>query len=377
MQKAPDPGEIALGERRVQPQLLAQRREGFWVGAHAHHVAGGIAGRDLQQGEHYQAGDDQGSRQRSQPFRQIGRLRARHGPQQREPHRRGERQPQPSRGWGWGGARAHLAGGALDEGRVQGQGADRRRRPDVLDLGAPDPDRRVFEQEQVDRVACQGALHLAEDGVALGRIQGVVELGQQLFVARVRIAEIVAVPGVDVVVHRFDMGDDAHVEVVPPEHLGQPLGPFDILYADLHPGFGQFGGDHLAGSARIGRGRQLQAEREPVRIAGLSQQRLRPRWIVRIDPGQIHIAWVLRRIVAPDRLGVAEHGRRDDRPPVDGVGQGLAHPHIIQRRAAVVQRHQGLGLGGADAHHEARIGFQGGQRLGRRKAVEAVDVAGL
>ena len=53
-----------------------------------------------------------------------------------------------------------------------------------------------------------------------------------------------------------------------------------------------------------------------------------------------------------------------------------AHADVVERRLAVVHREDGLALGRADQHLEARVGLELRQVLGRRVVREGVDVAG-
>ena len=80
--------------------------------------------------------------------------------------------------------------------------------------------------------------------------------------------------------------------------------------------------------------------------------------------------------MAADRRAEAEHGAVDDFLPVDGVGNGLAHPDIAERLAAQVDAHHRLSLGGPDHHLEAVVVLEPGQGFRRTHIGDRVHVAG-
>ncbi|MNI22753.1 hypothetical protein D3C73_763160 [compost metagenome] len=80
--------------------------------------------------------------------------------------------------------------------------------------------------------------------------------------------------------------------------------------------------------------------------------------------------------MAADRLAETEHGALDQGVAVDGVGQGAAHPHVVERRLGVVDAQDDLAFRGADDDAEARVALELGDVLGRGIVGEGVHVAG-
>ena len=70
---------------------------------------------------------------------------------------------------------------------------------------------------------------------ALQRIDRILERCDQRLEFRVRIAEVIVIAGIDVVIQGLGMHHDAHVVVMPGEHLIQPLRPFEIFDASRMP----------------------------------------------------------------------------------------------------------------------------------------------
>ncbi len=245
--------------------------------------------------------------------------------------------------------------------------------PQAVHVRLPHADARGLEQEAVDRVVCDAALQVAQQAVARRLVRGGVDLRQQGVEGRAVVAEIVVLAAVDVVVHRLD---DGQVELAAFEHLVQPLGPFKVLDLGADARLGQLRDQHLAAASGVRSRRQAKRHVDAVGIARLGQQGARLGGIVRIEAGQVDIARRLTRIVAADGLAEAEHGALDQGVAVDGVGQGAAHPHVVERRLGVVDAQDDLALGGADDDAEARVALELGDILGRGIVGEGVHVAG-
>ena len=71
-------------------------------------------------------------------------------------------------------------------------------------------------------------LRRLQDLGLLRRVGGRVEPGHQRPHHRVVVAEVVVRPGIDADVDRLGVADDGQAEVLVPEHLLQPLRPFDV-----------------------------------------------------------------------------------------------------------------------------------------------------
>ncbi len=219
-------------------------------------------------------------------------------------------------------------------------------------------------------------MQIAQQAVARRPVRRGVDLRQQGVEGGAVVAEIVLLAAIYVVVHRLDVLDDGQVELAALEHLIQPLGPFQILDLRADARLGQLRDQHLAAAPGVGAGRQAKRHVYAVRIAGLGQQGARFRRVVGRQSGQVDIARRLTRIVAADGLAEAEHGALDQGVAVDGVGQGAAHPHVVERRLGVVDAQDDLAFRGADDDAEARVALELGHVLGRGIVGEGVHVAG-
>ena len=91
---------------------------------------------------------------------------------------------------------------------------------------------------------------------------------------------------------------------------------------------------------------------------------------------QVGVIGMVGGKMAADRGAVAEHRAVDDRLPVHGQRDRLAHPRVVQRRVAIVHRQDRFTLGRADDDLEPGIGLQLVQRLGRGIDRKGVHVAG-
>ena len=311
----------------------------------------------------------------AQLLQQPGRAEA-PGDEGEQAYARDQTDPAPGQGaagaLGGRGARCARAGpvGAGDV--VGGDGAVD---PQAVHVRLPHADARGLEQEAVDRVIGDAALQIAQQAVARRLVRGGVHLGQQGVEGGAVVAEVVVLAAVDVVVHRLDVLDDGQVELAALEHLIQPLGPFQILDLRADARLRQLRDQHLAAAPGVGARRQAQGHVDAVGIARLGQQGARPGRVMRIEAGQVDITRRLARIVAADRLAEAEHGALYQGVAVDGVGQGAAHPHVVERRLGVVDPQNDLAFGGADDDAEARVALELGHVLGRGIVGEGVHVA--
>jgi hypothetical protein len=117
-------------------------------------------------------------------------------------------------------------------------------------------------------------------------------------------------------------------------------------------------GDDLAALARVLRRRQRQRHVQRRRDAGLAQQRLGLLGVVGVHAGQVDVAQVGGREVAADGLAQAFLRAVDEGLAVDGVRDGAAHAHVVQRLLAVVDRQDALARGAADLHREALVALE-------------------
>jgi hypothetical protein len=253
--------------------------------------------------------------------------------------------------------------------------AERVFEPDAVQMRVPHGESRQLKQESVDRVLRELALDLTEQLVPPRRVDGVVESGDQRLEVRIRVAEIIVVARVNIVVHGLDVGHDAHVEIMARENLVEPLRPLEVLDAHANTDRGKLRGGDLARAACIARRRQLERDREAPRVTRLRQQGARARHIVRIHPREVDIIGAVRREVAADRDGVAEHGTVDQRAAVESERDRAPHRQQAERRPPVVEREKSLGLGAAHEHLEARIRRELRDILRRRIGRERIDIA--
>ena len=190
---------------------------------------------------------------------------------------------------------------------------------DTVRMRIPDIQPWILEQKAVDGIGGELALDLLQQIPAHSGFNAVVQRGDQRLEFGIRIAEIVVIARVDIVVQRFGMTHDAHVEVMTGIDLIQPLRPFEIFDSDADSNLPELRCDDFAAAARVAGRRQLQRHREAVRIAGLRQQCFRPGNIVRIHTGQIDIGRIVRRKMTADGCAITEHGAIDDGAPIQGV----------------------------------------------------------
>ena len=142
---------------------------------------------------------------------------------------------------------------------------------DAVRMRIPDVQARILEQKAVDGIGGELALNLLQQLFAPGGVNAIVQCGDQRLEFGIRVAEVIVVAGVDVVVQRFGMTHDAHVEVMAGVDLIEPLRPFEIFDFDADADLRQLRGDNLTAAPRVAGRRQLQRHREAVRIAGLRQ----------------------------------------------------------------------------------------------------------
>ena len=171
------------------------------------------------------------------------------------------------------------------------------------------------------------------------------------------------------------MADDGQAVIVTTEHLLQPLRPFEEADLSFDTNLAQLRGDDFPAPARVGWRRQLEGGAEALGIARLSQQVAGQRRVKGCIGGQVDIVGIVGRKVAADGRAVAEHGAVNDRLPVDGVAHGLADPNVVEGRLLIVHGEDGLTLGIAGEHGEARVALELGEVFRGRIAVEGIDVA--
>ena len=171
------------------------------------------------------------------------------------------------------------------------------------------------------------------------------------------------------------MGDDGQVVVAVLVHAGKPLRPFHVLDLGDDADLGQLGGNDFAALARIGHGRQDQAQLQRCGDAGFLQQGLGLVRVVRVDAGGVDIAKGARHVMATDWHAQTFVGAVDHCLAVHGSGNRTAHAHIVQRFLLVVDRQNRLGARAVQLHLELRVVLELGIALGV-DAREGVDVAG-
>ena len=258
----------------------------------------------------------------------------------------------------------------------RGIGRYRRIHPEALEVRLPDAELRRLDEEDIDRVVGDLGLDITQPVIASG-------IGACRFVAadqrieiRIGITEVVVVASVDGEIHRLDVLDDRQVEFPPAEHLVEPLRPLDVFDVEPNADLRELRGDDFARATRVRPGRQAKRGVEAVGIARFGEERPRTIGIMRVTITQLDPAAILAAEVTADRLAEAEERAVDNRVAINRVGDCPAYPQIVERRPAVIHRHDHLARRRAD--HHLQVGIAGELRDVFRCRVVGIgiDVAG-
>ena len=131
----------------------------------------------------------------------------------------------------------------------------------------------------------------------------------------------------------------------------------------------------MRGALGIGHLRGFDGEAETIRITGFGKQRLGLVDIVRMYPGRIDIAAVIRRVMAADGRAEAGPGAFNDSTAIHSHHQRLTHALVIEGLAGIVHARHDLQLGIADEGAEARVAIEGGHQFRCAEFREGIDIA--
>src|SRR5438094_4730095 len=233
-----------------------------------------------------------------------------------------------------------------------------------------EPDDRRILHELLLHLHVELAARLVVDG-DLGLLEEPLELGAVVSEVVGRLRVVIDVP-------RFGVADDREIVVGVFPHAREPLAPLDLLDPDLHADLLQLVGQDLPGAHRVVvLRRDLQHRVDAVRIAGLGEELLGLRRVVRHRAGHVDEVGIERIDVGADHAAKAEHGALHDLGLVDPVRDRAADPHVGERLARVVHRHDDVVRRLADDHLEARVLLEVGDVLGAQAEHRRVDVARL
>src|SRR5215470_1459038 len=249
--------------------------------------------------------------------------------------------------------------GPPDLGEVEHPGAARQVLPEPLQALLRHGEPGVDVEPHDGRVLHQLLLHLHVELAARLVVHGDLRLLVELLEVGAVVAEVVLRVGIVADVPRLGMTDDRQIVVGVLPHAREPLAPLDLLDLDLHADLLELVGQDLTGAhGVVVLRRDLQHGVESVRVAGLGEELLGLRGVVRHRARHVDEVRIERIDVGPEHAAKTEHRALHRLRLVDPVGDGATHPHVGERFPRVVHRQDDVVRRLTDDHLEARVLLQ-------------------